>query len=580
MIAETTPDVASILEDAKSELEVMADLVETETLAVAKAFEVLAGQSDLILNLAEAIVGCVENEGVTSVLPKVHALGAAARQFVAERLQATTGILQTVGTEVKLLHQLSDVASSQEAIALEIKVLSVFTNIEVARLGAVGGGFQYLAHELADFSRSVIADTQELVSHTDSRRAAIEETRRLLSAELPRLREALARIEDDLGNALVAIDSSLSQLSETPQQFRGSVEEIARQIAGVVAALQSQDITRQMNEHVQAGLALVAARIRGATALGENEARDEFATIYAGLAIQVYQLRSVKHTVQNWITQIRTCLNSVFRISASDVVAIGPLVLQQESRVSAQLTRIELLERESQVYSGRIQKTLSGLSNLMQLLSEHLQRSKSIRDRLRLLAFNSIIEASHLGTRADVILAISKSIKEVSVAWGLITDQSALAMQEMLQLVAQTNGVIEVFSPAGNARLRDAQVQTRAGLDDLRSAAEFAGAQAEKMNAVTGTMQAKITEIGNKNDRLERCFDYCDRVLSQVENLKHKLEVDDPRVKERYDAREIEQLFAASYTTELEREVLRAALNGTALPLTQETPSGNSVELF
>lgn len=140
MIVETLPDIVTTLENAKSELEAMARLVDPETVSLGKAFEGLAAQSDMILNLAAAIVRCVQSDSVTSVLPKVQALGAAATHFIAERLQVATGILQTVSTEADLLHQLSDVASSQEAIALEIKVLSVLTNIEVARLGG-GNGF-------------------------------------------------------------------------------------------------------------------------------------------------------------------------------------------------------------------------------------------------------------------------------------------------------------------------------------------------------------------------------------------------------------------------------------------------------
>jgi hypothetical protein len=42
----------------------------------------------------------------------------------------------------------------------------------------------------------------------------------------------------------------------------------------------------------------------------------------------------------------------------------------------------------------------------------------------------------------------------------------------------------------------------------------------------------------------------------------------------------MEQLYSASYTTEAEREVLHAALGGTALPAAQAAPGGNGVELF
>ena len=62
--------------------------------------------------------------------------------------------------------------------------------------------------------------------------------------------------------------------------------------------------------------------------------------------------------------------------------------------------------------------------------------------------------------------------------------------------------------------------------------------------------------------------------------MRRQLEIDHPEVKERYDAAEVERLFSASYTTEMERDVLRAALSGAELPVAQQTFAGNSVELF
>ncbi len=574
-------EAVCILDRAKGELQALARTTETEIGSVARAFEGLAGHADTILNLAAAIIGCVESEGVRTVLPKVQTLGAAARGFIGERLQATAGILETVTTEVKLLRQLSLATRGQTGIALETKALSVLTNIEVAHLGTMGVGFQYLARELADFSKSVAKDTQELTSQTEGRRSAIEETKRVLSAELPRLREEWARIEADLGDALVVVDSSLSQLLKTPVQFRACVEEIAQQIAGVVAAVQAHDITRQQIEHVQEALAIISARMRGNES-AENgiDHAQELPLAYAGLTIQIYQLKTIKETVANWASQIRSCMGGILRVSASELVGIGPVVLAQEGEVSGQLAQIELLESKSQAYSERLHRTLGGLSSLAQLVTEHVQRSKSVRDRLQLLTFNSIIEANRLGTQADAILAIAKSIKGISAEWREVTDQSGQALGEILNLVKQTNEVMEAFSEAGNERLREAQVQTRAVLDNLRTGAAFAGKQAREMKVATEKMQAKVAEVGRSGDLLDACMGRVDAVLTEVENVTRQLEIDHPEVKERYDAAEVEQLFSASYTTEMERDVLHAALRGTALPVAQQTFEGNSVELF
>jgi len=594
MSAGTKPEVVFTLEQATSELQTLASSTETQIRSVARVFESLAGHTDAILTLAATIVQCVDNESVSSVLPKVQTLGAAAKRFIGDRLQATAGIIETVTAEVKLLHQLSLVAHGQEAIAFEIKALSVLTNIEVAHMGAVGAGFQYLANELADFSKSVSRDTQELASRTEGRKSAIEETKSVLSAELPRQREEMARIELDLGKALAVVDSRLTQLSRTPAQFKMCVEDIARQIAGVVAAIQAHDITRQQIEHVEEAFALIAVRMRGA---GNAEPWDsegansgpgssdqgnsrELPQAYAGLTIQIYQLRTVKETVASWASQIRTCLSGIMRVSTSEVVGIGPVVLEQEREVSSQLAHIERLESESQAYSGRIQTNLGGLSDLTQLVSEHLQRSKSVRSRLQMLTFNSIIEASHLGAQADTILAIAACIKEVSAEWNHITQQSGQAMEGILNVVKQTNEVMKAFSETSNERLREAQAQTRACLGDLRTAAASAAGQAQGMREVTEKMQAKIAEVGNAGDLLDACFGRIDSVLIGIEAVRRQLEIDHPEVKKRYDRAEVERLFAASYTTEMERDVLHAALRGTALPVGQPTFAGNSVELF
>ncbi len=273
-------------------------------------------------------------------------------------------------------------------------------------------------------------------------------------------------------------------------------------------------------------------------------------------------------------------MGGILRVSASEVVGIGPVVLDQERDLSSQLAHIERLERESQAYSERIQRTFGGLANLMQLVSEHLQRSKSVRGHLQLLTFNSIIEASHLGTQAAAILAIANCIKGISAEWGQITDQTGQAMQEVLDLVKQTNEAMGAFSEASNERLREAQVQTKAGLDNLRTAAAFAASQAQEMEVATEKMQAKTTEVGNIVDLLDACFGRIDAVLTAIECARRQLEIDHPEVKDRYDAAEVERLFSASYTTEMERDVLRAALRGTDLPVAQQTFAGNSVELF
>jgi hypothetical protein len=389
----------------------------------------------------------------------------------------------------------------------------------------------------------------------------------------------LARIEANLSADLAVLDSGLTALSSTPVQFSMSAEEIARQIAGVVVAVQGHDITRQQIEHVQSELGIAAQSMLAADDLTAG-VDPQAVRAHAGLTVQIFQLRAVKETIAAWTSQIRTCMGSILRISASDLVGIGPLVLEQERLISSQFSHIESLEKQCEGYSERIRSTLEGISNLSQLVAEHLQKSESARNRLQLLTFNSIIAASHLGAQAEAICLIAGRIAEVSMEWTRIAEQSGSILREILGLSKRINDAMAAFSRGASENLRVAQVQTRVGLESLRRASAFAVMQGQKIDIVTGAMRARSGEVGKAGELLDACYARIDAVLNVLEDVKSQLEFDHPGVEEPYGNAEIEELLSASYTTQAERDVLRAAIYGTALAPAPASSAGNDVELF
>jgi hypothetical protein len=567
------------LEKARGDLQWLLRSTEEAIAALVTSFGDLNKDTDSILSLASAIVDCVEDESVSSVLPKVRVLGVAAKQFVSERLQSTSGILSTVKAETELLNQLSQVTESQVSIALKIMILNVQTKIEVAHLGTVGAGFDYLARELAEFSRVLTLSTDELTSHTDQHRSANEETQSVLTFELPRLREQLAGVEFSLMGALDVLDSGLTRLSQVPAQFKISAEEIAARIAGVVVAVQGHDITRQQLEHVQQAFEIISRKLDSNDVSAAVYA-SEVAHGHAGLSIQISQLKAIRDTITEWATQIQTCTDSIFRIGASELSGVGPLVLEQEKSMSAQLIHVESLERECKSYGEKLRSTLDGISHLSELVKEHIQKSKSAQNRLRLLTFNSVVEASRLGAKADAICVIADGIAEVTVEWSKISEHSMAALQEILSLSDRVSGVMAALSQASNENLQRAQNETATGLKDLRSAASFAVMQGKRIETVTDAMRTRSKEIERARQLLDTCFGRIDAVVNALESMKLDLEADHPDVRQRYDEEEIERLFSALYTTQAEREVLRSALSGTVFSGMSQYATGNSVELF
>lgn len=539
---------------------------------LARNFQELARETGAILESAGVIVRCAENERMASVLPGVRKLGSAAKEFIRQRLEATTGVLDTVVAEEALLGQLAQLTRGQKAVVRETGMLRVLTNIEVARLGDVGAGFQYLAHELDDFSQSVARSTNEMMEHTEARRRGIGETRRILTAELPAMREDFERIERSLENASREVDRALDDLRQTPVRFQTCLEEVAAQIAGVVSAIQGHDITRQQIEHVESALALIAGTTENEQGLNGAEAR-------AGLTIQSYQLRNVRQTIDGWIAQIQTCLEGITRIASSEILSLGPVVMQQETALSRQLTRIEHLEEDCEARDSTVQASFAGITGLMQLVSENLERSKSVRDRLQLLMFNSIVEASHLGTQADGILEISTSIKRISAAWGEITGKSETATGQIRTLVEESHATLEVFSETSYASLREARAETQTGLETLREAAKCAEFRGREVESAVAGLQKKLTEVAAAAQCLEDGFARLQPALDEIEGMRRQLEASCSTAGN-YDMAVLEERFSEHYTTEIEREVLRAALAGGPLPVAEQNFAGNSVELF
>jgi methyl-accepting chemotaxis protein len=576
MIMVGSSDTVETLDKASRELGSLLSDSETEIATVASDFGQLAGLTDAIFNFAAGVIGSIEEKSVSSILPNLQVLGTVATGFIQDRMQETAQVLDIVKTEADLLARLSKLTQGQHSIARETHTLCVLTKIEVARLGQLGSGFEYLAHQLDDFSQSVAKSTADLASHTEERRVAVSETIHALAVELPRMQEEFTRIAGELANALTEADSTLGHLFQAPVQLRSCTAELSGQISGVVAAIQFHDITRQQIEHIQEAVLLISAKV------GEEDQHDldtvnRPSWIAGGLVIQVYQLRCVQETVGAWVSQIRTCMDSILKISSADLKGIGPMVLEQERQLSRQLGRIERLEQECAADSERIEEALAGLSSLTQLVGEHLQRSRTIRESLQLLTFNSIIEASRLGTQADAILEISQSIKRISAAWNEVTDRSAQANEDILTLLQQAR---ERMSTGGSDKLKEAQLGTMANLEGLRTAATYTAGEAAEIENSIEKLHAKLTFVGAAGERLDACFARIGTVLQEFESLKRDYERSSPSPLSINDRRSVEAVFSASYTTEIEREVLRAALAGAPLPVVHQNLTGNDVELF
>lgn len=571
------PTANSALLTAAENIRAVLLLAEHEIGAVAVGFEELGRTTSSILDDAAIIIACVEDHRFLSILDTSKSVVDATGQFVRLRLQSVADVRAVLNTEARLLDQLSFHTRQQKSIARKIQALSVLTKIEVARLGGLGTGFDYLACELASFAESIATDTRILASQTDDSKTVIEMTKHMLDGEFRHIQRESARLEVELENALSKVKQGIAKLSAIPDAFRNCVVQMAAQIDGVIAAVQTNDITRQQMEHVQQSLQMIASVIVGAHDAAHT-VNGDLADMLAGLVIQVHQLKNSRETIHRWIDQIDLCLEGILRISSSDVSRIGPDVLVQERNLSSQLGGIAKLEQDCQADNQRLHGALARLAELIQLVSEHEALSKTARERLELLSFNSIIEANRLGTRADAILEISQSIKSISAEWTQLTALAGSAIEKILSHAMQAQENASTSSLENRARMHDAHQRAVRSLDHLHTVALDAAQKAIQIEDATSKMRSSGMKTSAATSRLAGCLASLEMVQREMEQAAQELR--GHALLEPGDPKQVERLFAASYTTEIERQVLHSALYGTPVETTNIQGIGNDVELF
>lgn len=569
-------DFTTAISSAQAALGRFAEGTESDVNCASQAFRQLAHETDTVLARATSIVEDVNAAALDSVLSELQRHCLQCKSLQEARLNAATTALEKLQTEGDLLKQVWAITHQQENIASHLKALSMLTNIEAICIGGSENEFRLLAKELSDFSAAVLQQTFELTAYIEKRKRTVDETFKAVAIELPYLKAEVRQMEDDLVLALKTIESSLAQLSQIPEQFNRGARDTAQQIAGVITAVQAHDITRQQIEHVQRSLEIILPKVSGDDATNGTS----LPIAYAGLRIQAAQLRMIKEIVVAWISQIGRCMVGIQSLSAAELADVPPAILRQLSELTVPLNRLESLQRESQRCGVRIQQNLAGLDDLRGLATRHMEQSQAIRDRLKLLTFNSRIEAKQLGRRGSGVSAIAKLIAGLAADWSGIADGLRGTIEQIAGIYQSMHETTGVFSDANSALTGEDQPQTETRLEQVNGVATFVAKAAEEMQALTARMRTEVAQFDATKNRLTGSLVHLDTAQTQVAAMICRLEECYSETVSQYDPLEVEQLFSGLYTTEAETRVMSAVLRGTTSAVPVQSLEGNSVEMF
>lgn len=203
------------------------------------------------------------NDGGTSVLlTQSEAMLAGFVQDVMTASMIGISVSDVMDDVAKQTKNIAGILGEIQFIADQTRLLALNAAIEAARAGEHGRGFAVVADEvtkLANRSGQAAGSISQLVKAVQGSTAvAMEQIRQLSSVDLTKtlsMKEVIAVATKTLCARSEILESSV-------QESKMRAEELSKDIAEIVMALQFQDMTRQKLEHVIEPLTEIEGQIR------------------------------------------------------------------------------------------------------------------------------------------------------------------------------------------------------------------------------------------------------------------------------------------------------------------------------
>jgi hypothetical protein len=299
------------------------------------------------------------------------------------------------------------------------------------------------------------------------------------------------------------------------------------------------------------------------------------------LNIQAAQMLYIKQSMEQEINQTADCIDRILHLSSSDLVMMASGSLEQNRKLAEILERVATLESESEADHAEIQHLLMGLEGISQLVSTHLAILRNAREQMHLLNLNSMIAADRLGGQAAGLVEIARNINRISSDWEALAARTEMTMARVTLALQSANRADPIVSSTENDTLASGLKMTRERIAALKDAAAMAARNSGRVDLAVTRLKNEIDEVSVATEGARQSLNLIERAIGFLSQAQRTKTSDDLPGLTDADLHQIEARCEASYTTELERQILRAALHGQAVPLPGEQAAiGNDVELF
>ncbi|GAB4301839.1 MAG: methyl-accepting chemotaxis protein [Desulfuromonadia bacterium] len=329
-----------------------------------------------------------------------------------------------------------------------LRMLSIATKIESARLGSAGMSFVTLAMDVEKLSH-------EVSDKSDSIRGCLNGLLQLIDESIERVSADTAAKEQELSRVMEMIRENLDRLEDLHRRFTEAGEtvttvsdEVAGSIGDVVAALQTHDIIRQQIEHVVEALERLAVNILSLPSPGDDSMQPLVVECGDVCELQHAQLSHAVDEFVEAVEAIRSILSDGGERLGEMVAGIQNVsgVMDREGGgsvvddvangvrdVGSFLDDCRRLDRDMELILHRVSDTVGQITSFVIDI-------RSIGSEIDLIALNSQIRAVHAGSEGAALAVLAEAIKRLS-------DEAVERTSEISNLLTMIDGATHRFDP-------------------------------------------------------------------------------------------------------------------------------------